>query len=49
VDGDATSIDDLQIDDSRFVSPVYDLQGRRVSHPTKKGIYIKDGKKIVNK
>jgi len=49
VDGEANSIDNLQIDDLRFVCPVYDLQGRRVSQPTKKGIYIKDGKKIVNK
>ncbi len=27
-------------------SPVYDLMGRKVSHPSK-GIYIKDGKKIL--
>ena len=28
--------------------PVYDLQGRRVSNP-KKGIYIKDGRKVLVK
>ena len=27
---------------------IYDLQGRRVSNPTK-GLYIRDGKKVVNK
>ena len=27
----------------------YDLRGRRVSQPTKKGIYIRDGKKVVIK
>lgn len=27
----------------------YDLMGRRVNQPTKKGLYIKNGKKIVNK
>lgn len=49
VEGEANSINDLQIDDLRFVSPVYDLQGRRVDQPTKKGIYIKNGKKVIKK
>ena len=28
-------------------SVIYDLQGRRVTNPTKAGVYIKDGKKIL--
>ena len=28
---------------------VYDLQGRRVMEPTKKGLYIVNGKKVVIK
>ena len=27
----------------------YDLQGRRIAQPTKKGLYIKNGQKIINK
>ena len=34
--------------DSKTSSPYYDLQGRKVAHPTR-GIYIKDGKKVVIK
>ena len=30
-------------------SGIFDLQGRRVTQPSGKGIYIKNGKKIVNK
>lgn len=49
VEGDATSIDDLQIDDSQFVSPVYDLMGRRMNQPTRKGLFIQNGKKVIKK
>ena len=27
----------------------YDLQGRQINQPTKKGLYIKDGRKVVIK
>ena len=27
----------------------YDLNGRKIAKPTKKGVYIKDGKKVVIK
>ena len=46
-----TSIDVLGTDEGlnmRDESPVYDLQGRRVSTPTK-GIYMKNGKKVIIK
>lgn len=33
--------------DSNSVSKVYDLQGREVSAPLQKGLYIKDGKKVI--
>ena len=47
--GNATSIDNSQwtIDNSAS-GAVYDLQGRRVTHPTK-GIYIVNGRKVVIK
>lgn len=48
IDGDATDIVDIeQINDNN--APIYDMQGRRISAPTKSGIYIKNGKKIVIK
>ena len=30
-------------------APYYDLQGRRIAQPTRKGIYIRNGKKIIIK
>lgn len=46
-DGEATGI--KSIDDLRFgTSGCYDLQGRNVEYPTK-GIYVKDGRKIIIK
>ena len=37
------------IDDSKTnVGPFYDLQGRRVQHPTK-GVYVVNGKKVIIK
>ena len=35
-------------DDSHFPTPAFDLQGRRVANP-QKGIYIRNGKKVVVK
>ena len=50
VDGDALGInEDAMILHPTEQTDIFDLQGRRVSQPTKKGLYIKNGKKIVNK
>ena len=43
---DATAISTIDAPDAD--APLYDLQGRRVSHP-RKGIYIRNGKKILSK
>lgn len=47
-DGGATSISDPP-NNPAFEEPGqwYDLQGRRIEKPTKKGMYIKDGQKVV--
>ena len=48
---DATSLsEELRMNSEEFATaPVYDLQGRRVTQPTK-GLYIVNGKKVfVNK
>ena len=47
IEGDMLGIETL---DGSTISPsddCYDLQGRRVSQPTKKGLYIKNGKKVA--
>ena len=44
--GTTTSISTIEAPDAD--APLYDLQGRRVSHP-QKGIYIHDGRKVVIK
>jgi hypothetical protein len=44
--GDNTGIDNVMLDengDERW----YDLQGRRIEAPTKKGLYIRNGKTVV--
>ena len=46
-EGDATDIAEFNAEDGEAV--YYDLQGRRVEKPTKKGVYIKNGKKITIK
>ena len=43
-----TGIDNLRFDNSQ-IDNCYDLQGRRIDKPTKKGLYILNGKKIVIK
>ena len=49
-DGSATAVDDLRInEDDADHTEVYDLQGRRVSYPSKRGVYIRNGRKIVLK
>ena len=44
--GNTTTVDQLLLDEETG-DAVYDLQGRKVQTPQKKGIYIKNGKKIV--
>ena len=47
-DGNTTGIDATLVNSEKVNSVVYDLQGRRVSQPTK-GLYIVNGKKVVIK
>ncbi len=42
---DATGIKGMEAE--RDETPIYDLKGRRVDNPTHRGIYIKNGKKII--
>ena len=44
VDGEYTDIQSV-VSESKQDSPVYDLQGRRVAKPARKGLYISEGKK----
>ena len=43
----ATGIEGIKSQDSRLSDAWYDLRGRRVTIPTKKGIYIRNGKKFI--
>ena len=45
LDADASGID-ATLTDGEVLKNVYDLQGRRVAHPTK-GLYIVNGKKVI--
>jgi hypothetical protein len=45
-DDDATGIRSRYIQEELIW---FDLQGRRIEHPTKAGVYIKNGKKVVIK
>ena len=45
-DGDNTGIKDVMLDENG-AEKWYDLQGRRIVKPTKKGLYIKNGKTVV--
>lgn len=47
VDGEATKIEGLNVifDDGQY----YNLKGQKVDNPTEKGVYIKNGKKVVIK
>ena len=47
IDGETTGITTLE--SSSEESVYYDLQGRRVVNPTVKGIYIRNGKKVMVK
>lgn len=45
---DATGINATMVDNDQNIGNVYDLQGRRLNHQiARKGLYIKDGKKII--
>ena len=43
----ATGIEGIRSQDSQLSDAWYDLHGRRVTTPTKKGIYIRNGKKFI--
>ncbi len=47
-DNDITGISATLMNNERVNSVIYDLQGRKVAHPTK-GLYIVNGKKVVIK
>ena len=50
IGGEATGIEMVSGDDNVEADAVYyDLQGRRVTKPTVKGVYIKNGKKVMVK
>ena len=44
---DSTSIDATLLDNEENHEEWYDLQGRRIAKPTKAGLYIMNGKKVV--
>lgn len=48
IDGNTTSLDDI-INRDDTDDKWYDLQGRRIEQPQKKGLYILNGKKVVVK
>lgn len=47
IDGEATNIEGIQIVDGD--GRIYNLNGQHVENPTKKGVYIQNGKKVVIK
>lgn len=47
VDGETTRIDEINIVDGD--GRIYNLNGQHVENPTKKGVYIQNGKKVVIK
>lgn len=48
-DGETTEIDATLVNSEIVNSDVYDLQGRKVTQPTNKGIYIQSGRKVIIK
>ena len=48
IDGDATEMISIEENDATH-NIYYDMQGRRINAPTKSGLYIKNGKKVVIK
>ncbi|MBQ4380050.1 MAG: hypothetical protein II806_02085, partial [Bacteroidaceae bacterium] len=49
LDGDPTGINDIRSNVSDGRSDIFDMQGRKVQRPTKKGLYIRNGKKFIVK
>jgi hypothetical protein len=49
VDEDSETTSIRTITDNPSDDKWYDLNGRRISTPTKKGLYIKNGKKVIVK
>ena len=45
--GDASGIAEMAVNESTTQQPLYDLTGRMVSNPTRGGIYIQNGKKVI--
>lgn len=45
IDGESTGIEAVRVENE---DAYYDLQGRKIGKPNKKGIYIKNGKKYIN-
>lgn len=43
----STGITDIEVNNSTSAAPIYDLSGRRVNKPQRKGIYIQNGKKYI--
>ena len=46
---ETTAVDGLFIEEDDSDAKWYDMQGRRINKPTRSGVYIKDGKKVVVK
>ena len=47
IDGNATGISSIAVEAEN--DAWYNLSGQRISTPTKKGLYIKNGKKVIVK
>lgn len=47
--GDATGITTLQLTDRDGTTRYFDLNGRRISNPAAKGVYVTNGKKVIIK
>lgn len=48
LDGGSSGISNIEVDAPRDIR-IYDLYGRRINQPTRKGIYVINGKKVVKK
>ena len=49
IDGEATGVNDVRSKMEDVRGDIYDLQGRKVQKPSKKGLYINNGHKVVVK
>ncbi len=49
IDGEATGVNDVRSKMEDVRGDIYDLQGRKVQKPSKKGLYINKGHKVVVK